>query len=75
MLCLPELCVSGYGCEDAFYSPAVQQMAAEVLGEIVPHTGGMIVALGVPLKFEHGLFDAAAVAVDGRHDDRCREHR
>ena len=66
VLCLPELCVSGYGCEDAFYSPAVQQMAAEVLGEIVPHTGGMIVALGVPLKFEHGLFDAAAVAVDGR---------
>ena len=21
LLCLPELCISGYGCEDAFYMP------------------------------------------------------
>ncbi|MFN9769942.1 MAG: nitrilase-related carbon-nitrogen hydrolase, partial [Planctomycetota bacterium] len=23
VLCLPELCVTGYGCEDAFHSPGV----------------------------------------------------
>jgi NAD+ synthase (glutamine-hydrolysing) len=27
ILCLPELCVSGYGCEDAFLSPAVRETA------------------------------------------------
>ncbi len=75
VLCLPELCVSGYGCEDAFYAPAVQRMAMDVLGEIVPHTAGMVVALGVPLKFEYGLFDAAAVAADGRLAGfACKQH-
>ena len=27
ILCLPELCITGYGCEDAFQSPGVQRMA------------------------------------------------
>ena len=27
ILCLPELCITGYGCEDAFHSPGVQQTA------------------------------------------------
>ena len=38
ILCLPELCVSGYGCEDAFLSPAVRDTALRVLGEILPAT-------------------------------------
>jgi NAD+ synthase (glutamine-hydrolysing) len=25
LVCLPELCISGYGCEDAFFSRGVQQ--------------------------------------------------
>ena len=41
LLCLPELCISGYGCEDAFLSPAVQRMAWRVLAEIVPDTRGI----------------------------------
>ena len=44
ILCLPELCISGYGCEDAFLSPGVQRMAWRVLGEILPQTAGMAVA-------------------------------
>ena len=40
LLCLPELCISGYGCEDAFLSPAVQRMAVTLLGEILPATQG-----------------------------------
>jgi NAD+ synthase (glutamine-hydrolysing) len=75
VLCLPELCISGYGCEDAFFAAGAQRTALEVLGEIVPHTAGMVVALGLPLKFEHGLFDAAAVAVDGRLAGfACKQH-
>ena len=30
IVCLPELCVTGYGCEDAFQSPGVQEEALEV---------------------------------------------
>src|SRR5664279_2359949 len=66
ILCLPELCVSGYGCEDAFHSPGVRRMALDALAEIIPHTRGMIVSLGVPLVYQHALFNTACLAVDGR---------
>ena len=34
ILCLPELCITGYGCEDAFYATGVHRTAAEILYEI-----------------------------------------
>jgi NAD+ synthase (glutamine-hydrolysing) len=75
VLCLPELCITGYGCEDAFQSPGVQRMAVEVLTEVVPHTAGMLVALGLPMRFESGLYDAAAVVADGRIAGiACKQH-
>ncbi|HTN76711.1 MAG TPA: nitrilase-related carbon-nitrogen hydrolase, partial [Pirellulaceae bacterium] len=33
LLCLPELCITGYGCEDAFHALGVQRMALDVLLE------------------------------------------
>jgi len=66
VLCLPELCISGYGCEDAFLSPGVQRMAWRVLQEILPETKGMIVALGLPLLHQNALYDVACLVVDGR---------
>ena len=66
VLCLPELCISGYGCEDTFHSPGVQAMALDVLGEIVPATAGMIVSVGLPLLYRNALFNTACLLVDGR---------
>jgi NAD+ synthase (glutamine-hydrolysing) len=66
ILCLPELCISGYGCEDAFLSRGVQQMALRVLDEVLPETRGMIVSLGLPLLCQNALYDVACLAVDGR---------
>lgn len=66
ILCLPELCVTGYGCEDAFHSPGLQETARQVLGEMVPQTHGMIVSLGLPLLYHHGLFNTACLVADGR---------
>ena len=65
LLCLPELCVSGYGCEDAFHSPGTIAMAWRVLREIIPATKGMIVSLGLPVLYQNGLFNCACLAVDG----------
>jgi NAD+ synthase (glutamine-hydrolysing) len=65
MLCLPELCVSGYGCEDQFHSPGLQTEVLDVLRRVVPQTQGMVVSLGLPLLHKSALFDAACVAVDG----------
>ncbi|HEV8239868.1 MAG TPA: NAD(+) synthase, partial [Thermoanaerobaculia bacterium] len=66
VLCLPELCITGYGCEDAFLSPAVADTAWEVLHEIVPQTRGIVVAVGLPVLFRNALFNCAALLADGR---------
>jgi len=65
ILCLPELCLTGYGCEDAFYSPALREMAWRVLDELLPLTRGMVVSLGLPVMHRNAVFNCAAVAVDG----------
>ena len=66
LLCLPELCTTGYGCDDTFQSPGVQQAALEMLFEVMPKTQGKIVAVGLPLQYRKALFDAVAVVADAR---------
>ncbi|NDC52797.1 MAG: NAD+ synthetase, partial [Planctomycetia bacterium] len=75
ILCLPELCISGYGCEDAFLSPGTARTAWEVLREIVPRTRGLAVAVGLPVRFENAVYDAAAFVADGRLAGIvCKQH-
>ncbi|MBT9585958.1 NAD(+) synthase [bacterium] len=66
LLCLPELCITGYGCEDAFLSPSVQQTAWDVLLELLPDTQGMVVSLGLPLMVRKAVFNTACLVADGR---------
>ncbi|MEE8555843.1 MAG: NAD(+) synthase [bacterium] len=65
VLCLPELCVSGYGCEDAFHSEAVAEQAARSLEEIAPETAGIVVAVGLPVLHGDALFNGVALLADG----------
>ncbi len=65
VLCLPELCISGYGCEDMFLSPGVWEMCWKMLQELVAETRGMVVSFGVPLFHGNGVYNTACVAVDG----------
>jgi len=66
VLCLPELCITGYGCEDMFLSPAVWKSAWQILLDLVPQTEGMIVAVGLPLYVTNGVYNAVCVIADGR---------
>ena len=66
ILCLPELCISGYSCEDAFHAPGLHQTALEVLRELAPHSAGLVASVGLPLFFNRGLYNTAALLVDGR---------
>lgn len=66
ILCLPELCISGYGCEDAFHMPHLAATAMRQLEELLPFTRTMIVGLGLPLLHRGALFNVIAVAVDGK---------
>ncbi len=65
VLCLPELAISGYGCEDAFYSAGLRRMARQVLAEILPETKGIIVTLGLPVLHRNSLFNTICLVVDG----------
>lgn len=66
VLCLSELAITGYGCDDMFLSPALCERAAESLFEVAKSTRGMVVSMGVPVHFRGAVFDCAAVCVDGR---------
>ena len=66
VLCCPELCISGYGCEDAFHAAGVLDLAATVLLELEPASRGLVLAVGLPVRWESGIYDATAVLVDGR---------
>ncbi len=66
VLCLPELCITGYGCEDAFLSPSLQQTAWDVLLELLPDTQGMVVSLGLPLMVRKAVYNTACLVADGR---------
>lgn len=66
VLCLPELCISGYGCEDMFYAANVLEESLESLFTILPHTTGIAVCVGLPLMFRNRTFNAAALLVNGQ---------
>lgn len=65
VLCLPELCITGYGCEDTFHSPGLHDSAWQMLHEIAPHTRGMIVSVGLPIFFQNAVFNTAGLLADG----------
>jgi NAD+ synthase (glutamine-hydrolysing) len=65
LLCLPELCIPGYGCEDAFHGTHVVQRSQEVLRAVLPHTQGLVAAIGLPVLYHHALFDCAVLVADG----------
>ncbi len=66
LLCLPELCITGYGCEDAFLAPDVPKTALAVLADILPHTAGLITCLGLPLGLRKSVFNTCCLVVDGK---------
>lgn len=66
VLCLPELCISGYGCEDAFHSEGVAQEALAAALTLSRETKGLFVNFGVPLLVQGVVYNAVAVAVDGK---------
>lgn len=65
VLCLPELCITGYGCEDAFLSPGVHKVALEVLLECLPSTEGIIVSVGLPVFHRCAVFNTACLLANG----------
>ena len=69
LILFPELCVSAYGCEDAFHFPQVWQQAcqttqkiAKLCHKLAPQT---VVIVGLPFLWQGALYNCAAVLANG----------
>ena len=66
ILCLPELCITGYGCEDVFFSPYVHKMADDWLDRIVGEMPkDILVSVGLPIAYNGQLYNAACLISSG----------
>uniref|UniRef100_UPI002632B157 NAD(+) synthase n=1 Tax=uncultured Flavonifractor sp. TaxID=1193534 RepID=UPI002632B157 len=69
VLCLPELCLTGYTCGDLFLQPTLLEGAEEGLKTILEATRNldMVTALGLPVrsKWDNKLYNCAAVIQSG----------
>ena len=65
VLCLPELCVTGYGCEDAFLSANTHRRAWLMMSELLKETHGMVVSVGLPVWHQGGVYNCVVVMIDG----------
>jgi len=66
LLCLPELCISGYGCEDQFLAPFTAQKSWESLNLIAAATTEIVVIVGLALPFESELYNVSAIIARGK---------
>lgn len=65
ILGLPELCITGYGCEDDFFRPDLRERAWQMLQALLPLTRGMVVSFGLPILHKNKIYNCVAVVVDG----------
>ena len=67
VICFPELSVTGYTCEDLFFTQQLQQNTLRSLEEICAYTRNqpIIVLVGAPLKVDNNLYNCAFVMTDG----------
>lgn len=64
IVCLQELCISGYGCEDLHLHRWHGDRAWEQLEKIVPHTKDLVVTIGLPINHFDKTYNGAAVIHD-----------
>jgi NAD+ synthase (glutamine-hydrolysing) len=65
ILCLPELCITGYGCEDLFLGEWIYDKALASLKEIIPHCQNILVAIGMPLKIDGLNYNTTCLVRNG----------
>jgi len=61
ILCLPELCVTGYGCEDLFLSEWLSERAWQEVIKIREHCADITVSLGLPVRLHDVTYNGACV--------------
>jgi NAD+ synthase (glutamine-hydrolysing) len=64
ILCFPELCITGYGCEDLFLSDWLSERAWVELRKIQARCDGITVVVGLPVRVDGITYNGACVISD-----------
>lgn len=67
IIVFPELCITGYTCQDLFLQETLLSGALDALRKIIDHTDGhdSLVFVGLPVERQQKLYNVAAVIQDG----------
>ena len=66
LLCLPELCLTGYGCEDMFLYSWVSEKSLKLVEKLLPETKDIAVTLGLPVHHDGKIYNVIALLHDGK---------
>ncbi|HEY5690130.1 MAG TPA: NAD(+) synthase [Cyclobacteriaceae bacterium] len=66
LLCFPELCLSGYGCEDTFLSAWLSENARKEINKIALEANQMMVCIGMPIRIEEKTYNGVCVIQNKR---------
>lgn len=66
LLCLPELCLTGYGCEDLFLSNWLPKKALSKLSELTPLSEGIAFTVGLPVRIEDQVYNTCCFLNNGK---------
>ncbi len=61
LLCLPEMCISGYGCEDLFLSQWIYDTSLIKLTELLPYTYDIAVCIGLPIFYKGTRYNGSCL--------------
>jgi NAD+ synthase (glutamine-hydrolysing) len=64
VLCLPEMAITGYGCEDHFLSEQVITTAWEIVCDLLPQTSGIFTCFGIPFLWCNCLYNVMVCVYD-----------
>jgi NAD+ synthase (glutamine-hydrolysing) len=65
IVCLPELCITGYGCEDAFHSSGVLQHALSCAERLARTYKDIVFNVGLPLDVGGVVYNTVALIAGG----------
>ncbi len=66
ILCFPELCVTGYGCEDLFLSDWLAEHAWKEVLKIRAYTQDITICIGLPVRLEGVTYNGSCVISNGK---------
>lgn len=65
LLLLPELCITGYGCEDLFLSDWLSEKAWNTTCQLLPACTDITVCVGLPLRINKTTYNGVCVISNG----------